>query len=54
MTTATRRRPPASASVVVIGGGVVGLSSAYALARRGIRDVVVLDRDDVGPGRRGP
>lgn len=50
MTTATRRRPPASASVVVIGGGVVGLSSAYALARRGIRDVVVLDRDDVGSG----
>ncbi len=50
MTTATRRRPPASASVVVIGGGVLGLSSAYALARRGIRDVVVLDRDDVGSG----
>jgi glycine oxidase len=34
--------------VVVVGGGVVGLSVAYELARRG-RQVVVLDRDDL-PG----
>jgi len=32
------------ASVAIIGGGVVGASVAYHLARRGWRDVVVLDR----------
>jgi sarcosine oxidase, subunit beta len=32
------------ASVAVIGGGVIGASVAYHLARRGWRDVVVLDR----------
>ncbi|MFP5371747.1 MAG: NAD(P)/FAD-dependent oxidoreductase, partial [Actinomycetes bacterium] len=44
------RRPPASASVVVVGGGVIGLSSAHALARAGVRDVVVVDRDALGSG----
>ena len=39
---------PARSEVVVVGGGVVGLSVAYELARRG-REVLVLDRDDV-PG----
>jgi sarcosine oxidase, subunit beta len=48
--TASRRHPPSSASIVIIGGGVVGLSSAYHLARRGIRDIVVLDRDALGAG----
>jgi sarcosine oxidase subunit beta len=37
------------ASVAIIGGGVVGASVAYHLARRGWRDVVVLDRAR-GPG----
>jgi sarcosine oxidase subunit beta len=32
------------ASVAIIGGGVIGASVAYHLARRGWRDVVVLDR----------
>lgn len=31
------------ASVVVIGGGVIGASVAYHLARKGVRDIVVLD-----------
>jgi len=35
---------------VVIGGGVVGCSIAYHLARRGQRDVVVLEREAVGSG----
>ncbi len=39
---------PARSDAVVVGGGVVGLSVAYELARRG-REVLVLDRDDV-PG----
>ena len=35
---------------MVIGGGVVGCSIAYHLARRGQRDVVVLEREAVGSG----
>src|SRR4029077_9004694 len=41
---------PGTASVVVIGGGVVGCSIAYHLARRGMRDVVVLGRETGGSG----
>ena len=36
--------------MVIIGGGVVGCSIAYHLARRGPRDVVVLERETVGSG----
>jgi len=41
---------PKTASIVIIGGGVVGCSIAYHLARRGQRDVVVLERETVGSG----
>src|SRR5258708_7816683 len=41
---------PKTASVVIIGGGVVGCSIAYHLARRGQRDVVVVERETVGSG----
>ena len=41
---------PRTADVVVIGGGVVGCSIAYHLARRGLREVVVLERETVGSG----
>ena len=41
---------PRTASAVVIGGGVVGCSIAYNLARRGLRDVVVIERETVGSG----
>ena len=39
-----------TAEVVIIGGGVVGCSIAYHLAKRGMRDVVVLERETVGSG----
>src|SRR5919109_2937672 len=39
-----------TANVVIIGGGVVGCSIAYHLAGRGVRDVVVLERETVGSG----
>ena len=41
---------PRTASVVVIGAGTVGCSIAYHLARRGVRDVVVIERETVGSG----
>jgi sarcosine oxidase subunit beta len=41
---------PRTAGIVVVGGGVVGCSIAYHLARRGRRDVLVLERDAVGAG----
>src|SRR5436309_15422753 len=41
---------PRTASIVIVGGGVVGCSIAYHLAGRGVRDVVVLERETVGSG----
>ncbi|MFI7292947.1 NAD(P)/FAD-dependent oxidoreductase [Streptomyces sp. NPDC050121] len=38
------------ASVVVIGGGVMGTSIAYHLAAAGIRDVLLLERDELAAG----
>jgi sarcosine oxidase, subunit beta len=34
-----------TAEVVIVGGGVIGASVAYHLAARGVRDVLVLERD---------
>ncbi len=39
-----------TADVVVVGGGVMGLSIAYNLARRGVRRVSVIERRYVGSG----
>ncbi len=41
---------PARASVVVVGGGVIGLSTAYHLARAGVRDVLLLESGGLGGG----
>ncbi|MDE0891763.1 MAG: FAD-binding oxidoreductase [Planctomycetota bacterium] len=37
-----------SAEVVVIGGGIFGCAVAWELARQGMRDVVVLERENLG------
>jgi len=42
-----------SADVVIIGGGVTGASIAFHLARRGVRDVLVLERKFIGAGGTG-
>ncbi len=37
-------KPPRQAQVVIAGGGIVGCSTAYHLAKLGIRDVLLLER----------
>jgi len=37
-----------TADVVIVGGGVIGLSVARALAKRGVRNVIVVDRNEFG------
>ena len=44
---------PATAEAVVVGGGVNGLAVAYELAKRGMRDVVVLEKSYLGSGSTG-
>jgi sarcosine oxidase subunit beta len=41
---------PDHASVVIVGGGIMGLSTAFHLARAGVTDVVLLERDELGSG----
>jgi sarcosine oxidase, subunit beta len=43
-----------SADVVIVGGGIMGMSTAYHLAKRGCRNVVVLERGEMfGLGSTG-
>jgi sarcosine oxidase subunit beta len=44
---------PERAEIVIIGAGVVGLSIAYHLAKRGLTDVVVVDRGYLAEGASG-
>ncbi len=43
----------AHARVVVVGGGFAGLNTALGLAERGVHDVVLLEREQVGFGASG-
>ena len=42
-----------TADVVIVGGGLEGAAAAWALARRGVTDVVVCERNTVGSGMTG-
>jgi sarcosine oxidase subunit beta len=45
---------PKSAQVVIVGGGVMGASIAYHLAERGMKDILLLERDKFfGQGATG-
>jgi len=42
-----------TADVVIIGGGVTGASTAFHLTRRGIRDVILVDKGPIASGGTG-
>lgn len=42
-----------TADVVIIGAGVIGCSTAYHLAQKGMKDVAVVEMDQVGSGSSG-
>ncbi len=44
---------PERAEIVIVGGGVVGLAIAYYLARRDVKDVVVIERGYLAEGASG-
>lgn len=44
---------PKSAEVVIIGGGVVGAAIAYELTKRGMRDIVILEKGYISCGSTG-
>jgi sarcosine oxidase, subunit beta len=44
---------PEKAELVIVGGGVIGLSIAYHLAKRGLSDVVVIERGYLAEGASG-
>ncbi len=45
---------PGSADIVIIGGGVMGASAAYQLAARGVKNIVLLEREQFfGQGATG-
>ncbi len=41
------------ARVAIVGGGFAGLNTAMGLAERGVRDVVLLEREEIGFGASG-
>ena len=44
---------PETAEIAIVGGGVIGLAIAYYLAKRGLHDVVVLERGYLAEGASG-
>lgn len=48
--TSSNQTLPATASVVIIGGGIMGCSTAYHLAKLGVKDIVLLERKQLTCG----
>ena len=42
-----------TADIVIVGGGVTGCSIAYHLARRGVRNVMILEKHFLASGATG-
>jgi glycine/D-amino acid oxidase-like deaminating enzyme len=55
MTQTSSCSPPhaSTAEVVIVGGGIEGAAAAWALAERGVHDVVICERDTVAAGGTG-
>lgn len=53
MSSSVFRTVPSSADAVIIGGGVMGASIAFHLAEAGVRNIVVVERGDLGCGSSG-
>src|SRR6516165_330906 len=49
----TEGAPKERCEIAIVGGGVMGLSIAYQLAKRGVTDVVVLERGYLAQGASG-
>lgn len=47
------RTVPSAADVVIVGGGVMGASIAFHLAEAGVRNIVVVERGELGCGSSG-
>ena len=39
-----------TASVIIIGGGIMACATAYNLAKRGVNDIIVLEKKEIGNG----
>ena len=48
-----RPEPKRSYDVIIIGGGAHGLATAYELAKKGVRNVAVLEKSYIGAGGSG-
>ena len=48
-----RREMKSKADVVIIGGGVMGCSILFNLARRGVTDTVLVEKESLGAGSTG-
>ncbi len=46
----TEPQLPSHSSVVVIGGGIMGCSTLYHLAKEGVKDAVLLERNKLTSG----
>ncbi|RJN32981.1 NAD(P)/FAD-dependent oxidoreductase [Nesterenkonia natronophila] len=46
----TAANQPRSAGAVIIGGGIIGVSIAWHLAKSGVKDIVVVERSEMGSG----
>jgi heterotetrameric sarcosine oxidase beta subunit len=49
----SREQVPETADAVIVGAGINGLATAYELARQGVKNIVVLDKNYIGSGSTG-
>ena len=50
MSLTTAAQQPEAAEVVIVGGGAIGVSVAWHLANKGVRNIVVIEKGQIGHG----